>query len=165
MNKKGQDSLNYMGLIVGIFVTIIVALALFQASAGNLDKAVNTFYLGNTTYTAAADGVTIDLQGQELLSTPLVQNATSGAAVPSTNYTIQEGVSATTGVKVIQYTGLVGAFEGESINISYTYGDEGYIEDSGGRGIANIILVFAALAVAVVTLIPSLRSGVMDMMR
>jgi hypothetical protein len=162
MNKKGQDSLSYMGVIIGIFVTIIVVLALFQSSAQNMSAAVNTLVLDNKSYTAPASEVTIDLLGQELLSTPVVINGTSEAAVPTTNYTIAEGISTTTGLKVIQYTSHAIGYAGEPVNITYTYGADGYIEDSGARSVAGIILIFAALAVAIVALVPTLRNSLID---
>ena len=144
-NKKGQS----VGLtaVVVLFVGIVVALAMIPDIFSSQAAMTGTVTLVNSTYTAPTKDSTIDLIGQELLSTPVVHNATDGAVVNSTNYTIAEGISTSTGVKTIRLTNLDAAWNAKSINVSYTYGRDGYIEDSGARGIANQIGLFASLAV------------------
>lgn len=161
MDNKGQAG---MGIFLIAFVAVIVGLVLFQAIAGQVGTATTSATLVAGQYTIPAAGVTIDLIGQDLLSTPAVINRSGGEAVTATNYTIQEGVSATRGVKTIQMTGKGGYYASKAANVSYTYGPDGYINDSGGRAIAGIIIIFVALGIAVVALEPTLRSGVLQMM-
>lgn len=152
-----------MGAIILTFVAVIVALSLFIASADQVGQTATTAEIRNTTYTFPAVGSYLDLKGQELLSTPVVYNSTGGESVPASNYTIAEGVSTTTGVKTVRLLNLGGNYTGSSVNISYTYGVDGYIEDSGSKAIAGLIVIFAALAIGLIALVPTLRSGVVNM--
>lgn len=164
MDKKAQT----MGIVLWVFIGVIVAITLFQAVADQVAMTAIKVTVANKTYTAPAAGGFIDLVGQELLNTPVVTNATgnldaTNLTVPTTNYSIYEGVSTSTGVKTIQYKSLVGPYAGKNVNISYQYGYDGYVEDSGAVAIIGLITIFAALAVAVVALIPTLRNGVIGL--
>ena len=167
MNRKAQLNL---GMILSVFIGVLVGAVLMTSVASFVGTATGTGHqndtLDGTSTTAPASGAVIDLPGQELLSTAIVVNATSGAAVPATNYTIDEGLSATTGLKTIRYTTTTnGNFASEAVNISYTFGPDGYIDNSGGRAIASLIVLFMALGIAVVALIPSIRTKLMDIGR
>ena len=154
MNNKAQIN---VGTILIIAIGIIVALVLMQGISPQMGQATNTLVMNNVTFTAPAIGSCIDLRGQELLSTPVVKNATVvDAVVPTTNYTITEAISSVDGLKRIKYC-TVGAEGVGAKNISYTYGPEGYIEDSGSRSVASLIWVFAALAVLMFVLWPVLK--------
>lgn len=155
MSKKGEIE---VGTMLMIFIGVIVCLALVPALGTFIGANTGTTDSGNFTKTAGAAGVTIDLVGQDLMNTPIVTNASNGVVINSGNYSITEGVSSTTGVKTIQYTTATGsAWASKSINISYTYGGAGFIDDAGGRAMVNLILVFAALSVAVFALFPSIK--------
>lgn len=149
-------------MFVMVAIAIIVGLVLLQPSASNVAKATQT-YFRNSTFTAPAVNGTIDLVGQELISTPLVINATSNTVISSGNYTIGERVSPTDGLKRIYFKTLDGAtvtgFNGKGVNISYTYGDEGYIDDGAGRSIAGLIIILASLALAVVVMFKIYEDG------
>ena len=162
MNNKAQTSFQ-LGTILLMFIGALVGLILFQAVATQTGASLNTAFSNNTTFTGPADGVTIDLVGQELLSTPVVSND-SEIVLASTNYTIDEGVSETTGVKSIQYEAIGSHIDGVQINVTYTYGPDGYIDDSGARAVVPLILIFFALAIIIVVLEPTMRSGIVDMM-
>lgn len=164
MNNKAEVG---MGMLLTVFVGIVVSLVLLQAAAVFQGQAVNTVSLVNKTYTAPAVNSTIDLMGQELLTTPIVTNASGNATtgvITTGNYTIAEGVSSTDGLKRIRYTTKdTSTFASKSVNISYDYGAEGYIDDAGGRTMATLIILLAALAIAVFALVPTLRNGVIDL--
>lgn len=163
MNKKGQE-LNIGGLIM-VAIAVIVGAILFTAVAGFIGQTTTTGSENNT-YTPAADGSSIDLLGQELLSTPIVINQSSGNVSCADNYTIAEGVSPRTGTKRIIMTTPTGNDESlcTVLNISYDYAPEGYIDDSAGRAVAPLILIFMALAIAITALVPTLRSKLLDEM-
>lgn len=156
MNKKGFAGI---ATFLALFVGIITAIALFQPSAANVATGTDQFSLVNRTFTAPSVGNTIDMVGQELFSTPIVTNATSGAVVPANNYTIAEGVSTVDGLKRVRYTALAGPYVSQSVNISYDYGAEGYMDDGGSRAIFDLVLVFGALAVAVIVLSRVMEDG------
>jgi len=87
---------------------------------------------------------------------PTVGNQTANATV----FTFAENVSLTTGVKTITLTnnGYPTWDEANTLAITYTYGADGYIDDSGARSVANLILIFFGLAIALVAMQPTLRN-------
>lgn len=161
MNKLGQVN---VGGLIAIAVTIIVGAVLLVAVAGQVGTTSNTITDTNASFTAPAVSEVIDLTGMELIGTPVVINATGGETISSGNYTIDEGVSATTSVKTIRYTSTATSeYAEQPIFITYTYGADGYIADASARSIVSLILIFMALGIAMVALVPTLRSGLMDM--
>lgn len=157
MYKNAQT----VGAILLLAIAAIIGLTLFLGATQQTDVSLNQRTKINYTITAPTAGSSIDLIGQELLSTPDVRNNTD--ATTSTNYTIAEGLSAIDGLKRIRFTTVDGDIAGVKLNISYTYGGEGYIEDSGSRTIYGIVILLSALAIATVMLVPTLRNGVVDL--
>jgi len=169
MNNKAQTAAG-VGVFITLFITIIVGVILLIAVAQSIGETLDTSTQNSSTngltYTVPADGITIDLVGQELLSTPVVHNGTADSVqvISVGNYTIDEGVSTSTGVKTIRYTAVGSEFDGHTMNVSYNYGADGYVENSGARGMIGMIVVFFALAIALIALEPTLRSGIIDKM-
>lgn len=160
MNKKAQT----MATILIGFIAVIVALALFLSSAQLVGDTSSTGSLDEAQYTMPADSVTIDLVGQELLSTPTLTNMSNGSqTVDTTNYTLEERVSTVDGLKRITLTAAAGPYVSQAINVSYDYGSEGYIEDSGARSIAALITLFAALAVGIIFLAPVMKEIIVSL--
>lgn len=159
MNNKGQIGI---GTLLVVFISVIVAVTLFITISQNIGSVTDTYTATAAQYTPAADGVSIDLTGQELISVSSLVNE-SGTHDCEDNFTVAEGVSPRTGTKRILMTTPSGNDESYCtyVNISYEYGPEGYIDDSGGRAIALIIPLLAALGIAVITLFPSLRSEIL----
>jgi hypothetical protein len=149
-----------VGPIIIAAVAIIAALALiptiFQA-------------VGNTTLTRTVSnelhtfGPVTVLQGQAV-SNVVVTNTTDGAEVPASNYTIVN-YDVNNGVLRSYLVNKSGIFGGNSVNVSYTYEPLGYAKESGTRAIIPLIAIFAALAVAVLALIPAFRREVMDLIQ
>lgn len=165
MNKKGQTGVQ-IGAIIVLAIGLIVGVILLQASAQNNDVVVNTRTATNVTYASPTSGSTIDLTGQDIIGTATVVNATDGATVPATNYTISEGVSSSTGVKSIQYTNNDADWNAVNVNISYTYGADGYSEESSGRAMANLVIIMAGLALLVFVVAGVVGKGsLMDMFK
>lgn len=172
MNKNGQIT---TGLVISAAIVLIVAIILFQASAENIGGVTTTGTWNTSTksgvstgYALTAAGTVTVLTGQELLSTPAVWNQ-NGSYDCSSNVTIAEGVSTTTGTKRILMTTNAGIDENDlgyctNVNVSYEYAPEGYIDDAGGRSVATIVVLLTALAVAVVALVPTFRSGIINWM-
>jgi len=158
-----DDNLKYAGMIVIAAICIIIGASLWPSLSNDVGTMTNTQSITNGLYTTPANGVTIDLVGQTLLSTPTVTNRTDGATVPTSNYTISEGISSSTGFKTIKYKTTGAAWATKNVNISYTYGAQGYIENSGGRAMIPLIFIFFAILLVVIALTPALRSGIMDM--
>lgn len=175
-DKKGAE--NNM-LVVGLlaFVAIIVGIALLQASAGFVGQTSTTYVYNSSLpsgveasagYTPPAASACAYITGQNLLSTPTVVNRTGAEAGAdcATNFTFtDEAVNPSSGVQQIKIcTNALWITQACSkLNITYTYGPSGYIASSGGRSIASLILIFFGLAIAIAALIPSFRSGIVDL--
>ena len=162
MKNKGQISMGpillaFIGIILGITLFITIQQLVVPLTAQ--DTATNV----TVAWPSAANGTT-DMIGQELFGTPLVTLwNTTGTVVGPGNYTITEEVS--NGVKTIQLKRTdLGEVMLTNVNVTYTFGPDGYIDNGGARSVALIIGIFAALAIAVVALIPTMRSGVLDML-
>jgi len=165
MKNKGQVNISNLLLI---FIGAIVALSLIGAIALNTGISTTTYVhndtLDGTSTTMPANGESADLTGQDLLSTPVVVNGTGSLEVAAGNYTIGERVSPTTGVKTVYIQTDSAEYANQPVNISYTYGPEGYATNSGARSVISLIVIFAALGIAIIALVPTLRSGVIEMM-
>lgn len=150
MNRKGQIGI---GAILIMAIAVIVSMVLFQQSAANVAQETSTFTLVNGSFTAPAAGQSIDLTGQELFDTPVIVNATNTTQIiaAANNFTIAEGVSTSSGVKKIILTTIAGSpYAGKPIKVSYSYGAEGYADDSGSRAVTGLILILAAVAIVAV---------------
>ena len=108
----------------------------------------------------------VELTGQTLASTELVTNGTY-TVIAAANYTVASCNRPSDGMKGICYKALgIGVpAANDTVKVSYTYYPNGYIDDAGGRSMAGLIAIFTALAIAIVALVPALRSGVLDMVR
>lgn len=154
MNDKGQVN---VGMMIMVAVGIIVCLIMLTASYGNIGKVTNTMTTTNYTIITPAAGSVKDLIGQEIITTPTVTNTTSGGAVPTTNYTIAETVSASDGLKRVSYKTLGPDYAGVNVSISYTYGPEGYADDAGARSVTSVLAILIAIAVMAIALYPILQ--------
>jgi len=168
MKNKGQISMGpillaFIGIILG--VTLFITIQQLVVPLTEQDTATNI----TIAYPSAANGTT-DMIGQELFGTPIVTlwNITGtvypGGSGIDGNFTITEEVS--NGVKTIQFKRLDSGqvMDTAKVNITYDFGPDGYIDNGGARSVALMIGVFAALAIAVVALSPTLRSGVLEML-
>lgn len=143
-NRKGEIT---VAIILLTFISILVGLILLQGTFPFIGASTNSFTLTNRTVTGGGGGVTTDLVGQELLDTPIVTNRTGQQVVGAGNYTIAERISTVDGLKRITYTpSSNGNWNTTAVNVSYLYGQEGYIDDAGGRGVTNLIPIMAAMA-------------------
>ena len=169
MNKKGEREGINMGLLLLIFISVIAALAIYPAIVDNINSATVTITTRNQTFTTAGTAnVSVGITGQELITLLNVRNRSGNVPVDTTgadaNITLTECIDPATSQKSVCLTGVNADWVGVPVNISYTYGPDGYIDSSGGRALATLVLIFAALAIAIVALEPSMRSGVLDMM-
>jgi len=128
-------------------IGIIVSLVLFQASAPNVALITTTYQHNNETITLPANGGSLTLVGQAV-SNVIVTNRTSGAVVPSTNYTILNDYL-NNGVLEARINTTNSLYASNSVNISYLSEPFGYATDGGTRAITNLILILSAIAVFV----------------
>ena len=166
MNKKGEEI--GIGLIIVVAMIAIIGAVFLQAIAQQVGDVTNTVDVANASI-SNTNGTTIanllQLSGK-FASSVVVYNATNDTLILSGNYTIHNnqvinGVE-TAGINVS--TGEAGGIDDGAWQISYTYQPTTYA-DSAGRAVANIIVIFFALAIAVAMLIPTMRSKILDSMR
>jgi hypothetical protein len=151
MDKKGQMAM--IGLLMMVFVAILVGVIIFQQIAQTIGTTNTEYSYINQTKTLAATGSSIYLTDVRALSSVVITNATGGDVVPSSNYTITNNV-VSDGSLTVQVTTNAGGWNGSSVNISGTAQPLTYIDNSGGRSMVSIILIFFALAIAVVAMYP-----------
>jgi len=150
-----------VGLLILTAVALIVGAVLLQASSQQIGTAIDTRTVTNKSVAAPANnGVTYFNEAQEYLGNLVVFNASGVEIYNATTYTMAENVSPVTGVKTVYlldggYRPLKGV--AQTLKVSYDYGEQGYINDSGGRAIAGIIIVMFAIALAIVALYPTLK--------
>lgn len=163
MNRKGQ--IEGVGIILSCFFAIIIGVALYQGTFQSISTATNTVTYVNNSVTLPAVNSTVNLNGQAAYSVILI-NATSGAVVSSNGYTVNNYVlsngALTTNIKVLD---AGSAYASKGVNASYTSEPFGYETNSGSRAVIGLITVFAALSIAILALMPTLRSDLMNMVR
>ncbi len=170
MNKKGQMS-NELGILLIVAITLIVGIVLFQVIAQEVGKSTNTVALANQSLGTMTNGTTLYVTDCRALSGVEIFNATNDVEIDSTNYTTADNqIHPTTGALTVTVTPAVTitapyAYDVGTATIDGTCQPLTYIPDSGGRAMANLIVIFFALAVAVVALVPSLRSEVLTLMK
>jgi len=158
-NNKGQIMIG--GLIM-IAIAAIVGVILLVGSAQNVGDATNTISVVNLSLGTASNATTVYLTDYRAISSVVIYNTT--AIVPSSNYTVTNNVvyNGALAVSVLPSSAAIHNYTGYEWNISGTAQPTGYIDNAGGRAIANIIIIFFALSIAVVTLIPTLRSKLLE---
>lgn len=160
MNNKGQVTI---GLLVMVFVLVIVGVALLQPTAVNVDNLRTLQEQINNTFATGAIGTTAEIEGSGISGEVIAINE-SGDVVPVTNYTARSRQPPITSGVVSNTLEIVGlSAASQNLNLSYTAEPDGYDTSAGGRAIILLVVIFFALAIGVIALIPAARSGVMEM--
>ena len=162
MKKKNKGEMN-IGAFVMILIGVVVAIALFSGTFDSVGRMTNIYTVTNQTITTAAVNASTTLTGREATTAITVVNATSGVDW-SDNFTVT--TTNTAGSLAILLTttddaGLVGQ-NLTSVNVSYSYKPDGYNNDTGSRSIITLILIFSALAIAMIAF-PDMRDGIFAM--
>lgn len=169
MNRKGENTMAGVGMFMGVFVLVIVGIALFQASAQNVGEVSDLATIVNQSLPATVvAGEAQYITNFKLISDVKVFNETNDVEVPASNYTLTNNVldPATTGLSVNVtpiVTGFNSSFYSGVWTIDGTAQPLGYIPEGGARSVASLIAIFFALVIAVVALQPTLRSNVLSM--
>jgi hypothetical protein len=162
MNKQAQISI---GAILVVFVTILVGVVLFQTIAQQVGTVTSTVAVANQSETLAANGASIYIEEYRALSSVVILNASDNVTIAAGNYTVtNNAINPTTGALSVQVTTDDAEFASNAVRVSGTAEPLTYVSNSGGRAVAGLISIFFALAVAVVALTPTLRSGILNAM-
>ena len=162
MNNKGQ--MEAVGMIIMAFVGIIVCLSILVPTVSTaVGEMTSTRDVPVTTLITCANATTVTLQGKSITNFAPI-NRSTGDAVTATNYTVNNNVILSDGTIGATVTWKQGAYlKTNDCNVSYTYQPLGYIPEAGARGIASIIIIFLAIAVFVIALVPTMRNPAMEM--
>ena len=157
MNNKGQTM--SIGAIVSVIMGIIVCSILIIAIAQGTDKVVNSRTTTNGTYAAPATNGYFVLTGQDLLSTPVIFNASGIAGYPdsgnqtanSSVFTCDSNVSATGTAQIYcKNNGYPTWGAGNTqLYVTYTWGEDGYAKDSAARTMLTLVILLSAVALLV----------------
>lgn len=158
---------NLVSTIVILAIVLIVGVVLFQVVAQEVGKSTNTVAVANASLGTLTNGTTLYITDYKSCSDFKVWNATGDEEVASSNYTATNNV-VYNGQEAISVEPKVTADYASAWNVgTATYQGTcqplGYISNSGGRAMAGLIIIMFALAIAIVALSPTLRSGLSDM--
>lgn len=161
MNRKGQVN---VGLIIIVSIALIVGALLFRVVAQEVGLSTNLATI-NRTISSASAGDQYNFTDLRSLGSVTATNATDGAAILSGNYTTASN-QVINGALVATLT-LNASSEMDTFDwfvVSTTAQPTGYVDNAGARAVSTLIVIFFALAVAVVALEPTLRSRVLEAM-
>lgn len=169
MNKRGEMSGGAIGVLVVFAVAMILIGAFLPTIASSQSQMTNQVVARNYTVTLGAVGTYVDLKFQECDGTLIFANATGDATakpVDTANFTIVEANSPTLNVKRCRITPVAtSSYGGATVNISGTFGLEGYVDDAGGRAIAGNIMLFSGLAMLAFAIYCWAKGGGVDFLQ
>ncbi len=161
MNKKGQSQVSQIGVFIGLFIVLLVGLILLQSSAQQVGDVVNTVTLTvNQTITAPANGAAINLNGRAV-SSFVAFNLTNGTVghtllITSGNFTILDN-QVVNGLLTARLQVDDALYENEEWNVTYIYEPETFIGSSGGRALANLIILMFAISLLIISILPVVK--------
>lgn len=165
MNSKGQMTI---AIFVGVFITILVGLILFETIAQEVGSSTNQDPITEYTFTSAANGSSVYITAYKSITPDQITNGTAGIVIGASNYTITNNViDPTTGSLAVQVATAANAevgLGGEVWSINGTAQRPDYISSSGARSVAGLITLMFAIAIAIIAMSPVVKSGVLQMM-
>lgn len=157
--------MNMVGVLLVTFIGVIVALAIFTGGiTGQVGQSTNLGFKNATYANSTTNGYTY-LDGKYVTSI-LVSNTSSHSTIVAGNYTIYNNILNANGELSSAIDMRAGdTAQGTTWQVAYTFQPLGYVPDAAGRSIVGLIVIFAALAIAVIALAPVLQSKILDMVR
>ena len=160
MNDKGQMA--SVGMILTLFVGIVVAMALLSGAIFPAVGSMTNTVTYNKTVAAVVNGTPTYLTDIKVLTSPVIYNATGGLVLGSGNYTITNNV-VYNGQEAVRIDPSAPAALQNAWIVTGTGQPLTYDANSGGRTMVGLIAIFAALAVGVFAISPTLREKLFDM--
>jgi len=156
-----ENDIGFSAIVI-VFIAVVVGAIFLQTIAQNVGETTSTDVLLNDTQTLAANGSSIYLTNWRSLTDVIIKNATNetAVAIPSTNYTVTNNVvyNGALAVQITTTSADTSNYASQSVNISGTVQPLTYIDSAGSRSMANLIIIFFALAVGVIALYPTLKN-------
>ncbi len=158
-NKKGQLE---MGSIIMVAITLIVGVILLAASAQNLHPTLNTIDINNESFTGTLNE-RVAISGQAVTDTMIVILVNDSVFITTGNYTVESN-QILNGALTATINVTTSYIDGAELNISYTMQPDGYSTSGGARSVAGIIIILFAVSIAVVALMPTVGSKIIESM-
>ena len=141
-----------LGMLLVAAIAIIVGITLLETASNNVTGVVTEVSGVNVSATMGAVTVPVAVTGYQGIDgsyTVVFQNATAA------NVTVASASS--NGQKILYATPNDAGAATRVVKITGTLQPTGYIDDPAGRSIAGLIVIFGALAIAVVGLYPVVK--------
>jgi len=135
-------SLDMMNVLIGGFVFLIVGIILAGSIGDSVDDVSKQNQIIVNESVVASAGVAVSLVNDDLTGSQYVYNGTSGL-LSATNYTID----ADAGTFTLKSDNASIAFDGNTLNVDYTYIRNNYVADSTSRSFVSLTLLFFVIAV------------------
>jgi hypothetical protein len=161
MNKKGMEG-NMVGTLVIVAVAIIVGLVLLQQSAVNIGQMTQTVNVANESLgSVVVNGTAQYLVKYKAISDVVILNQTGTLEIDAADYAITNNViyNGQEAVKIVPNTG---AATKTIWRVSGVAQPLTYETNGGGRAIADVVIVFFALAIAGIALVVVMKSDILD---
>lgn len=160
MENKG------IAFIIVAFIVITVGLAFWSTVGGSIGTLARLQQTDNVSFAVPTGATWFDLVtcGQTNVSNVRVFNRTGDIEISAGSFNVRQGTSSIDGFLVTQIRNVTLYSTGAqavatTLNVTCNYQPRGYITDSGARGVALLIPVFLAIAIAFAA-IPDLREWV-----
>jgi|TARA_Y100000034_G_C6829269_1_gene374190 hypothetical protein len=166
MNRKGEQNVMLgIGVLFVAFLTIVVGLALYSGGiVGSIGEVTQLGAISNDSITLPANGSSTVLSGKVISGFTAI-NASTGEIVNANNYTLNNN-EVVNGVLQASISPTVDSnMFSHAINVTYTFQPLTYASEGGTRGIVPLIAIFMALAIALLALVPVLKSGALDFIK
>lgn len=152
-----------VGVLISVFMMVIVGVSLLLPIASQVESTRNLAFFNSSVATGAID-VAVEMPGAGITGTVIAVNATGQLLSEGPDFVVgSRQPPITSGVVTNTFTPLLLRSTNQNIQISYEGEPDGFITSSGGRSIIALVILFAALAIGVIAIIPVARSGIMDM--
>ena len=150
--------------IFTVFIGAIIAVVFLASIANSIFTQSTTFTNDNETVTALGVNTSLTLLGRELADSPSATtwNATNGSdATNQQNNGITLSTATVNGIRTVVLTlnDTASDFVGDTINVSYIYEPDGYLERAVDRNIVSLITLFGALGALVFVLVVFIMNG------
>jgi len=147
MAEKNSDFMTLMMIFIGVIIAVVFMASIADSTNQDNVIVVNDSFVASTT----ANG-SVAIPGRELIGTATIANGTD-LIVLGNNFTVATGLG-TDGLLSVLVTSLDGAIdEGfTNLNITYDYIPDGNV-GAASRGVVALIIIFAALAIVVFTIV------------
>jgi len=162
------------GFVVAAFVGLIITAVLIGSFADRVTEQTQTVIVYNATHAApSVANTSVKIPGRGLTTdiTWEVTNTTeAGDPIDADCLYLADGKASDGTLSVqlwlngsdLQATGGCG-HEGADVDMSYGYEPDGYITTTGGRGIANLVILMSAIAMVVFTITMFLKAGLKNL--